>query len=143
MDRVETRKTVEILRSIDVERYGLDMDEQIAAAAVKAYLCGFPRQEALGMLRAAMKGTVLKIPALHRKPELLRTTVKGPEFVKLIDTAVAVQMDVIEKQKAEQGSDIRNAAICVLRSLGGKCIVENVSPEFLCFLMDCYGELKF
>lgn len=61
MDREEIRKTVELLRKIDVEEYGLEFHEVVAAGAVKAYLCGLPRQEALGKLRAIMKGTVLKI----------------------------------------------------------------------------------
>ena len=136
MDREEIRKTVELLRKIDVEEYGLEFHEVVAAGAVKAYLCGLPRQEALGKLRAIMKGTVLKIPALDEKPELLQTTVKGIELIKLIDTAVAAQIDTIKKQTAKE------IAISSLCAIEGKHILENVSPEFLRLLMDCYGELR-
>lgn len=38
MDREEIRKTVELLRKIDVEEYGLEFHEVVAAGAVKAYL---------------------------------------------------------------------------------------------------------
>ena len=114
MDREEIRKTVELLRKIDVEEYGLEFHEVVAAGAVKAYLCGLPRQEALGKLRAIMKGTVLKIPALDEKPELLQTTVKGIELIKLIDTAVAAQIDTIKKQTAKERPNIREIAISSL-----------------------------
>ena len=33
-------------------------------------------------------------------------------------------------------------AIKALESLSGADIVENVSPEFLCFITDCYKELR-
>ena len=102
MDREEIRKTVELLRKIDVEEYGLEFHEVVAAGAVKAYLCGLPRQEALGKLRAIMKGTVLKIPALDEKPELLQTTVKGIGLIKLIDTAVAAQIDTIKSRQRKK-----------------------------------------
>lgn len=75
MDREETMKAVEYLRRIDVEGYGLGFHELVAAGAVKAYLCIFPRQEALGMIQTIMKGTILKIPALQKKPELLQATI--------------------------------------------------------------------
>ena len=142
MDREEIRKTVELLRKIDVEEYGLEFHEVVAAGAVKAYLCGLPRQEALGKLRTIMKGTVLKIPALDEKPELLQTTVKGIGLIKLIDTAVAAQIDTINKQSAKEGADIRKIAISSLRTIEGKHILENASPEFLSFLMDCHGALR-
>ena len=142
MDREEIRKTVELLRKIDVEEYGLEFHEVVAAGAVKAYLCGLPKQEALGKLRAIMKGTVLKIPALDEKPELLQTTVKGIGLIKLIDTAVAAQIDTIKKQTAKERPNIREIAISSLCTIEGKHILENVSPEFLRLLMDCYGELR-
>ena len=142
MDREEIRKTVELLRKIDVEEYGLEFHEVVAAGAVKAYLCGLPRQEALGKLRTIMKGTVLKIPALDEKPELLQTTVKGIGLIKLVDTAVAAQIDTIKKQTAKERPNIREIAISSLCAIEGKHILENVSPEFLRLLMDCYGELR-
>ena len=55
MDREETMKAAECLRRIDVEGYGLGFHELVAAGAVKAYLCGFPRQEALGMLSTVFR----------------------------------------------------------------------------------------
>lgn len=142
MDREETMKAVECLRRIDVEGYGLGFNELVAAGAVKAYLCCFPRQEALGMLQTIMKGTILKIPIPHKKSELLQTTIKGPELIQLIDTAVAAQLDTINKQSAKEGADIREIAISSLRTVDGKHILENASPEFLCFLMDCRGALR-
>lgn len=149
MDRDQARstgkiKTGEILRSIDVEEYGLDMDEQVAAGAVKAYLSGLPQQEALTVLRSVAKGTVLKIPALHQKPELFRTIIKGPELIGLIDTAVSKQMEILRDQVAAgaAGACLREAALQALKRIHGQLIVENATPEFLCFLMDCYRELR-
>lgn len=142
MDREETMKTAECLRRIDVEEYGLQFNELVAAGAVKAYLCVFPRQEALGMLQTIMKGTILKIQALQKKPELLQATIKGPELIQLVDIAVAAQIETINKQSAKEGADIREIAISSLRTIEGKHILENASPEFLGFLMDCYRELR-
>ena len=153
MDRDQVRstgkiKTGEILKGIDVEGYGLDMDEQVAAGAVKAYLSGLPQQEALTVLRSVAKGTVLKIPALHtttnQKPELLRTIIKGPELIGLIDTAVSEQMEILRDQTAAgvAGACIRETALQALKRIHGQLIVENATPEFLCFLMDCYRELR-
>lgn len=142
MDREETMKAAECLRRIDVEGYGLGFHELVAAGAVKAYLCGFPRQEALGMLQTIMKGTILKIPALRKDPALLQATIKGPELIQLVDTAVAAQIDTINKQSAKEGADIRKIAISSLRTIEGKHILENASPEFLSFLMDCHGALR-
>ena len=139
MDREETMKAAECLRRIDVEGYGLEFNELVAAGAVKAYLCVFPRQEAQGMLQTIMKGTILKIPALQKKPELLQATIKGPELIQLVDTAVAAQIETINKQSAKEGTEI---AISSLRTIEGKHILEKASPEFLGFLMDCYGELR-
>ena len=137
MDREETMKAAECLRRIDVEGYGLGFHELVAAGAVKAYLCGFPRQEALGMLQ-----TIMKIPALRKDPALLQATIKGPELIQLVDTAVAAQIDTINKQSAKEGADIRKIAISSLRTIEGKHILENASPEFLSFLMDCHGALR-
>lgn len=142
MDREETMKAAECLRRIDVEGYGLGFHELVAAGAVKAYLCGFPRQEALGMLQTIMKGTILKIPALRKDPALLQATIKGPELIQLVDTVVAAQIDTINKQSAKEGADIRKIAISSLRTIEGKHILENTSPEFLSFLMDCHGALR-
>ena len=142
MDREETMKAAECLRRIDVEGYGLGFHELVAAGAVKAYLCGFPRQEALGMLQTIMKGTILKIPALRKDPALLQATIKGPELIQLVDTVVAAQIDTINKQSAKEGADIRKIAISSLRTIEGKHILENASPEFLSFLMDCHGALR-
>ena len=142
MDREETMKAAECLRRIDVEGYGLGFHELVAAGAVKAYLCGFPRQEALGMLQTIMKGTILKIPALRKDPALLQATIKGPELIQLVDTAVAAQIDTIKKQTAKERPNIREIAISSLCAIEGKHILENVSPEFLRLLMDCYGELR-
>ena len=125
MDREETMKAAECLRRIDVEGYGLGFHELVAAGAVKAYLCGFPRQEALGMLQTIMKGTILKIPALRKDPALLQATIKGPELIQLVDTVVAAQIDTINKQSAKEGADIRKIAISSLRTIEGKHILEN------------------
>lgn len=140
----KSRKTVDILRKIDVESYGMASEEQIAAGAVKAYLCGRPEQEALALLLTAMKGTVLRIPALHQKPELLRTVIKGPELIQLIDTAVEKQTEILKKSVGEYaaGGGIRKTAIQALSRIHGQQIVDNATPEFLCFLMDCYETLR-
>ena len=147
MDREETMKAAECLRRIDVEGYGLGFHELVAAGAVKAYLCGFPRQEALGMLQTIMKGTILKIPALRKDPALLQATIKGPELIQLVDTAVAEKKKLLEEQVRNQmGQEgeigIRKTAIQVLSEIQGHLIVEDISPEFLCFLADCYRMLR-
>lgn len=142
MDREEIRKTVELLRRIDAEEYGSEFHELVAAGAMKAYLCNFPRQEALAKLRTVMKEMVLKIPALDEKPELPQTTVKGIELIKLIDTAVAAQIDTINKHTAKERPNIREIAISSLCAIEGKHILENISPDFLRLLMNCYGELR-
>ena len=100
-------KTVEKLRGVDVEKYHLGSEETVVAAAVKAYLIDFTWQEAQEQLRSVMKNTVIKIPPLHAKPELLKATIKGEKLAALIDTAIREktadmkeQRDVIEEGEA-------------------------------------------
>ena len=76
----------------------------------------------------------------------MKATIKGEKLAVLIDTAVLEktadmkeQRDVIEEGEAY---DLWTIAIKALESLSGSEIVENVSPEFLCFITDCYKELR-
>ena len=139
-------RAVEKLRGVDVEEYHLESEEAVAAAAVKAYLIDFTWQEAREQLRSVMKNTVLKIPPLHAKPELLKATIKGEKLAVLIDTAVREKTADMKEQRnvIEEGEayDLWTIAIKALESLSGADIVENVPPEFLCFITDCYKELR-
>ena len=99
------------------------------------------------MLQTIMKGTILKIPALRKDPALLQATIKGPELIQLVDTAVAEKKKLLEEQVRNQmGQEgeigIRKTAIQVLSEIQGHLIVEDISPEFLCFLADCYRMLR-
>lgn len=139
-------KTVEKLRGVDVEKYHLGSEETVVAVAVKAYLIDFTWQEAQEQLRSVMKNTVIKIPPLHAKPELLKATIKGEKLAVLIDTAVREKTADMKEQRnvIEEGEayDLWTIAIKALESLSGADIVENVPPEFLCFITDCYKELR-
>lgn len=130
-----------MLRDIDVESYGMEPVEQMTAAAVKAHLEGLGRYEALDLLRTVMKTTMLKIPPLHEKPEILRTRIEGRMLSDLIDTAVAERVEVM---KSRQGDvEFNRKIIKALEQVDGKMIVQSMSPEFLCFFTDCYKELRY
>ena len=99
----------------------LESEEAVAAAAVKAYLIDFTWQEAREQLRSVMKNTVLKIPPLHAKPELLKATIKGEKLAVLIDTAVREKTADMKEQRnvIEEGEayDLWTIAIKALEVL--------------------------
>lgn len=88
----------------------------------------------------------IKNPAASCKAGTFEGYDKGEKLAVLIDTAVREKTADMKEQRnvIEEGEayDLWTIAIKALESLSGADIVENVSPEFLCFITDCYKELR-
>lgn len=72
--------------------------------------------------------------------------VEGRQLEALIDTAVETIHWRLREQAlsadTEEAKEARAITIQAVSSISGKKTVENVSPEFLIFLKDCYRALR-
>lgn len=109
---------------MNIEEYGLEPREKIVAAAVKLYLERCPD---------AMDGLIDARVVAFDTGEPLQTHIEGAQFAAFIDAAV-------EKAKFSLAGTDDLSRICqeVLRGVNGRRFVENVSPEFMRFLIDAY-----
>ena len=141
----------ERLRNIDVLSYELETDEMITAQLVKTYLSGLPEENALEIMRGVMKGSVIHLAAEEAEDEGQQDTeesrlVEGKQLAALIDTAGASIHRCLEEHmfsaNTEEAKEARAMAIRAVGSISGKLTVENISPELLIFLTDCYRALR-
>lgn len=146
----------EKLRNINVLSYELETDEMITAQLVKTYLSGLPEEGALEVMQGVMKGTVIHLAAEGAEgeepiegdvpQESQSQLVEGDQLAVLIDTAMISIHSRLREQmlsaNTEEAKEARAIAIRAVGSISGKQTVENISPELLIFLTDCYRALK-
>lgn len=145
----------ERLRNINVLGYELETDEMITAQLVKTYLSGLPEEGALEVMQGVMIGTVIHLLAEEAEGEPdgdekqdteESQLVEGKQLAVLIDTAVISIHNRLKEQmlsaNTEEAKKARAIAIRAVGSINGKQTVENISPELLIFLTDCYRALR-
>ena len=72
-------------------------------------------------------------------PMPIQSNVDGAKFAAFIDAAVADSIRELEKRE----DDLSKAGVTMLGNVDGKGMVEQMSPEFLEFVLDAYRGLKY
>lgn len=72
-------------------------------------------------------------------PMPVQSNVDGAKLAAFIDTAVADSIKELEKRE----DDLSKAGVAMLQNIDGKSMVEQMSPEFLGFVLDAYRSLKY
>lgn len=141
------------LRTLDMEKYKLDVREMITAQILRSYLQGMPAETALKALGQVVKPRVLVLPTEEKNghrgaPSLLRTEIEGAKLAALIDIAAGevrdrLEEELITEEMEKEAVDIREVVLEVLQRIDGQKSVENMSVDFLAFLTDCYRAVKY
>lgn len=146
MNKERTQDTMEKLSRVDAADYRLDVSERITAQAVQIYLGRLPGEAALKLLQGIMKDTVINLPGKDGEAEPQVTEVEGGQLAALIDLSIGDFRDRLEEQslltESDEAAEMLTAVADCLNVLNGKLAVENVSADFLTFIMECYKALR-
>ncbi len=71
-------------------------------------------------------------------PMPIQSNVDGAKLAAFIDAAVADSIRELEKRE----DDLSKAGVTMLENVDGKSMVEQMSPQFLEFVLDAYRSLK-
>ena len=80
---------------------------------------------------SAMKGYLRRMP--------VQSNVDGAKLAAFIAAAVADSIRELEKRE----DDLSKAGVTMLENVDGKSVVEQMSPQFLEFVLDAYRSLKY
>ena len=83
------------------------------------------------IVASAMKGYLRRMP--------VQSTVDGAKLAAFIDAAVADSIKELEKRE----DDLSKAGVTMLETVDGQSVVEQMSPQFLEFVLDAYRSLKY
>jgi hypothetical protein len=125
----ETKK----LSRVYPERYGMDCQETILAAAVKFYLQSQPEIIAQRLLSEVIDPRVLGLSQTGA-PTLLRSDVEGTKLAALINAAQKAARDAVSQNYGAFDDEYDTDGISA---------VKRVTSEFMEFLTDCYRALKY
>lgn len=124
---------------LSVEDYAATQMEMVVVSAMKGYLRRMPEKEALKKVEAFLDPKVIQLFGEGGTPMPLQSNVDGAKLVAFIDAAVADS--IMELGKRED--DLSKAGVTMLENVDGKSMVEQMSPQFLEFVLDAYRGLKY
>lgn len=135
----------ERLRRIELQSYGLGMQELLTAQAVMTYLSSQTEEEAQRLIREVMRREDYH-PVCREKPIMYQIEVQGNQLALLIDAATEYIRVQLKNQMAVAKSDeelsLRAVSFKAVAEIDGRRTVENVTIRFLSFLEDCFRELE-
>ena len=103
------------------------------------YLRRMPEKEAFKKVEAILDPKVTRLAGDDGAPMPVQSNVDGAKFAVFIDAAVADSIRELEKRE----DDLSKAGVTMLGNVDGKSMVEQMSPQFLEFVLDAYRSLKF
>ena len=124
---------------LSVEDYAATQMELVVVSAMKGYLRRMPEKEAFKKVEAILDPKVIRLAGDDGAPMPVQSNVDGAKFAAFIDAAVADSIRELEKREG----DLSKAGVTMLENVDGKSIVEQMSPQFLEFVLDAYRDLKY
>lgn len=108
-------------------------------SAMKGYLRRMPEKEALKKVEGILDPKVIRLAGDDGAPMPVQSNVAGAKLAAFIDAAVADSIKELEKRE----DDLSGAGVTMLGNVDGKSMVEQMSPQFLEFVLDAYRSLKY
>ena len=124
------------LEWLSVEDYGTTPKEVIIVSAMKGYLRRMEPEQALQEVEAVIQPKVIQLFGEGGAPMPLQSNVDGAKFAAFIDVAVADEL-------GKREDDLSKAGVTMLGNVDGKSMLEQMSPQFLEFVLDAYRSLKY
>ena len=124
---------------LSVEDYAATQMELVVVSAMKGYLRRMPEKEAFKKVEAILDPKVIRLAGDDGAPMPIQSNVDGAKLAALIDAAVADSIRELEKRE----DDLSKAGVTMLENVDGKSMVEQMSPQFLEFVLDAYRSLKY
>ena len=121
---------------LSVEDYATTQMELMVVSAMKGYLRRMPEQEALKKAEAVLDPKVIQMVGEDGAPMPVQSNVDGAKFAAFIDVAVADEL-------GKREDDLSKAGVTMLGNVDGKSMLEQMSPQFLEFVLDAYRSLKY
>lgn len=127
------------LEWLSVEDYGTTPKEVIIVSAMKGYLRRMEPEQALQEVEAVIQPKVIQLFGEGGAPMPLQSNVDGAKFAAFIDAAAQDAIRELEKRE----DDLSKAGVTMLGNVDGKSMVEQMSSQFLEFVLDAYRSLKY
>lgn len=127
------------LEWLSVEDYGTTPREVIIVSAMKGYLRRMEPEQALKKVESVIQPKVIQLFGDDGAPMPVQSNVDGAKLAAFIDAAVADSIKELEKRE----DDLSGAGVTMLGNVDGKSMVEQMSPQFLEFVLDAYRSLKY
>lgn len=124
---------------LSVEDYAATQRELVVVSAMKGYLRRMPEKEAFKKVEAILDPKVIRLAGDDGAPMPIQSNVDGAKLAAFIDAAVADSIRELEKRE----DDLSKTGVTMLENVDGKSIVEQMSPQFLEFVLDAYRGLKY
>ena len=124
---------------LSVEDYAATQMELVVVSAMKGYLRRMPEKEAFKKVEAILDPKVIRLAGDDGAPMPIQSNVDGAKLAAFIDAAVADSIRELEKRE----DDLSKAGVTMLGNVDGKSMVEQMSPQFLEFVLDAYRSLKY
>ena len=124
---------------LSVEDYAATQMELVVVSAMKGYLRRMPEKEAFKKVEAILDPKVIRLAGDDGAPMPIQSNVDGAKFAAFIDAVVADS--IMELGKRED--DLSKAGVTMLGNVDGKRMLEQMSPQFLEFVLDAYRSLKY
>lgn len=110
---------------------GRECNERVSAAE--------PEKEAFKKVEAILDPKVIRLAGDDGAPMPIQSNVDGAKLAAFIDAAVADSIRELEKRE----DDLSKAGVTMLENVDGRSMVEQMSPQFLEFVLDAYRSLKY
>lgn len=120
---------------LSVEDYAATQMELVVVSAMKGYLRRMPEKEAFKKVEAILDPKVIRLAGDDGAPMPIQSNVDGAKLAAFIDAAVADSIRELD--------DLSKAGVTMLENVDGKSMVEQMSPQFLEFVLDAYRSLKY
>lgn len=124
---------------LSVEDYAATQMELVVVSAMKGYLRRMPEKEAFKKVEAILDPKVIRLAGDDGAPMPIQSNVDGAKLAAFIDAAVADSIRELEKRE----DDLSKAGVTMLENVDGKSMVEQMSPQFLEFVLDAYRSLRW
>ena len=124
---------------LSVEDYAATQMELVVVSAMKGYLRRMPEKEAFKKVEAILDPKVIRLAGDDGAPMPIQSNVDGAKLAAFIDAAVADSIRELEKRE----DDLSKAGVTMLENVDGKSMMEQMSPQFLEFVLDAYRSLRW
>lgn len=127
------------LEWLSVEDYGTTPNEMLIVSVMKGYLRRMEPEQALREMESVIQPKVIQLFGEGGAPMPIQSNVDGAKLAAFIDAAVEDAIQELE----QRGDDQSEAGVTLLGNVDGKSMVEQMSPQFLEFVLDAYRSLKY